>query len=170
MLNSTSNLFRGRSHSELTTKTNARRRDLLDGLKKRGFRLNMGHNDCGLLPTVWERGGGYYLGNPINIFYRENSLIIDLDVGASQLIIDGKIKLKNDSVIARFTSTGIQFENGSEIPADVVIFATGCVHFIHNSRMSAYETHRQSIFLTMQSRRLERPSSPSGGQHGCRCV
>jgi hypothetical protein len=47
------------------------------------------------------------------------------DVGASQLIIDGKIKLKNDSHIERFTETGIKFQNGSELPADVVIFATG---------------------------------------------
>lgn len=47
------------------------------------------------------------------------------DVGASQLIIDGKIKLKNDSLMERFTKTGIKFEDGSELPADVVIFATG---------------------------------------------
>lgn len=47
------------------------------------------------------------------------------DVGTSQLIIDGKVKLKNDSLIERFTKTGIKFTNGSELPADVVIFATG---------------------------------------------
>ena len=56
------------------------------------------------------RGGGYYL-----------------DVGASRLVIDGKIKLKNDSQIARFDKKSIVFENGSELPADVVIFATGYV-------------------------------------------
>ena len=48
-----------------------------------------------------------------------------VDVGASQLIIDGKIKLKNDSLITRFTKNGLKFENGSELPADVVVFATG---------------------------------------------
>ncbi|KAJ7498695.1 hypothetical protein FB451DRAFT_1334343 [Mycena latifolia] len=73
-------------------------KDLLDGLRKRGFRLNL----------VWENAGGYYL-----------------DVGTSQLIADGKIKLKNDSPIERFTPTGLKFENGSELPADVVVFATG---------------------------------------------
>jgi hypothetical protein len=51
----------------------------------------------------------------------------DVDVGASQLIIDGKIKIKNDSQIAEFTETGLKFENGSELPADVVVFATGYV-------------------------------------------
>lgn len=52
------------------------------------------------------------------------------DVGGSQLIIDGKIKLKNDSQIAEFTETGLKFENGSELAADVVIFATGFVSLI----------------------------------------
>ena len=47
------------------------------------------------------------------------------DVGASQLIIDGKIKLKNDAQIARFTPTGLEFEDGSTLDADVVVFATG---------------------------------------------
>jgi len=49
------------------------------------------------------------------------------DVGASQLIIDGKIKLKNDSKIARFTKTGVEFENGSTLDADAFILATGYV-------------------------------------------
>ncbi|KAJ7718472.1 hypothetical protein B0H14DRAFT_3011265 [Mycena olivaceomarginata] len=47
------------------------------------------------------------------------------DVGASQLIIDGKIKLKNDGQISEFTETGLKFENGGEMPVDVVVFATG---------------------------------------------
>ena len=50
-----------------------------------------------------------------------------VDVGASQLLIDGKIKLKNDSRIRRFTKTGFEFEDGSTVDADVVMFATGCV-------------------------------------------
>ena len=48
-----------------------------------------------------------------------------IDVGASQLIVDGKIKLKNDSPIQQFTKTGIKFQNGSELPTDVVVLATG---------------------------------------------
>ncbi|KAJ6628886.1 FAD/NAD-binding domain-containing protein [Mycena sp. CBHHK59/15] len=83
-------------------------RDLLDGLRKRGFRLNLGYKDAGFLLAVWESAGGYYL-----------------DVGASQMIVDGKIKLKNDSPIECFTPGGLKFENGSELPADVVVFATG---------------------------------------------
>lgn len=51
------------------------------------------------------------------------------DVGASQLIIDGKIGLKSGSQISHFTKDGIVFEDGEKLPADVVIFATGYVHF-----------------------------------------
>ena len=48
-----------------------------------------------------------------------------VDVGGSQYIIDGKIKLKSDSLIERFTPTGLKFEDGTELLADVVVFATG---------------------------------------------
>ncbi|KAG6860939.1 hypothetical protein C0995_005769 [Termitomyces sp. Mi166 len=47
------------------------------------------------------------------------------DTGASQLIADGKIKLKTGSLLESFTETGLKFEDGSELPADVVVFATG---------------------------------------------
>jgi len=48
-----------------------------------------------------------------------------LDTGGSKLIGEGKIKLKNDSPLEGFTETGLKFEDGSELQADVVIFATG---------------------------------------------
>ncbi|EJD00098.1 FAD/NAD-binding domain-containing protein [Fomitiporia mediterranea MF3/22] len=81
---------------------------ILKGLEQRGFKLTFGPNGAGIVELAYTRAGGYYL-----------------DVGASQLIIDGKIKLKNDSAISRFSRSGIVFEDGSELPADVVIFATG---------------------------------------------
>ena len=83
-------------------------RATLDGLKKVGFKLNYGHEGGGFLSLTRRRGGGYYL-----------------DVGASQLVIDGKIKLKNDSRIKRYTKTGFEFEDGSTFDADVILFATG---------------------------------------------
>ncbi|KAI0294206.1 hypothetical protein BC826DRAFT_1012963 [Russula brevipes] len=75
-----------------------RSREILDGLRRVGFRLNTGVDGS----------GGYYF-----------------DVGASQLIIDGKIKLKNDAQISRFTQNGLEFTDGSALDADVVVFATG---------------------------------------------
>ncbi|TDL21218.1 FAD/NAD-binding domain-containing protein [Rickenella mellea] len=83
-------------------------RALLDGLHKVGFRTNTGEDGSGSFYLAHTRAGGYYV-----------------DVGASQLIIDGKIKLKNDSQISRFTPEGIEFDNGSTLRADVIIFATG---------------------------------------------
>ena len=47
-----------------------------------------------------------------------------VDVGASQLIIDGKIKLKNGSVKG-FTKDSLVFKDGSLLKADVVVLATG---------------------------------------------
>ena len=52
---------------------------------------------------------------------------LKLDVGGSQYIIDGRIKLKNDSQIQGFTEKGLKFEDGSELEADVVLFCTGFV-------------------------------------------
>jgi len=54
-----------------------------------------------------------------------NSLTFFKDTGGSKLIAEGKIKLKSDSQIESFTETGIKFENGTELAADVVVFATG---------------------------------------------
>ncbi|KAF8884029.1 FAD/NAD-P-binding domain-containing protein [Infundibulicybe gibba] len=83
-------------------------KDILDGLRKRGFKLGFGVEDAGFLLSAFEKAGGYYL-----------------DVGGSQYIIDGRIKLKNDSNIKEFTEKGLKFENGSELLADVVVFSTG---------------------------------------------
>ena len=57
----------------------------------------------------------------------DDFLILYVDTGASKLIADSKIKLKSDSVIKSFTERSIVFENGTELAADVVVFATGCV-------------------------------------------
>jgi hypothetical protein len=52
-------------------------------------------------------------------------LITSTDTGGSQLVIDGKIKLKNDAIIEGFTESGLKFTDGSELQSDVVVFATG---------------------------------------------
>jgi hypothetical protein len=53
------------------------------------------------------------------------TLVLLVDVGASQLIIDGKIGLKNDSILKEFTKTGLRFEDDSTLDVDLVAFATG---------------------------------------------
>ncbi len=77
------------------------------GLEKAGFRLDWGDDGSGLFMKYLRRGSGYYI-----------------DVGASQLIIDGKIKLAHGQV-KEITEDSVVLENGTVLPADVIIYATG---------------------------------------------
>ncbi|KAI6098808.1 FAD/NAD(P)-binding domain-containing protein [Pisolithus croceorrhizus] len=95
-------------HQRVMTDLAEADRDTLDGLRRVGFKLNMGDDDSGPVQLIWKRGGGYYF-----------------DIGASQKIIDGKIKLKSNGSIARFIPNGLLFEDGSTLDVEVVIFATG---------------------------------------------
>ncbi|KAH9931312.1 FAD/NAD-P-binding domain-containing protein [Fomitopsis serialis] len=95
-------------HKRITKDIAEDDKETLDGLRKVGFKLGWGSDGAGFLYNAMSRGGGYYL-----------------DVGTCQKIIDGKIKIKNDSQIERFTKTGLKFENGTELEADVILFATG---------------------------------------------
>jgi len=77
-------------------------------LAKAGFMLDWGDDDTGLFMKYLRRGSGYYI-----------------DVGASQLIIDGKIKLKSGSDVDHLTETAVVLKDGTELPADLVVYATG---------------------------------------------
>ncbi|KAG2097524.1 uncharacterized protein F5147DRAFT_583538 [Suillus discolor] len=81
---------------------------ILDGLAQVGFKTNLGIHGAGLLSLYLERGGGYYV-----------------DTGASKSIIDGDIKIKNGSAIESFTENGLRFSDGTELQADMIVFATG---------------------------------------------
>ena len=83
-------------------------RQLLDGLKSVGFKLDHGEDNTGFQMKYLRRGGGYYL-----------------DVGCSQLLIDGKVRLIQFSDIASFTAAGVQLADGTALDADAVVFATG---------------------------------------------
>ena len=81
--------------------------DLYAGLARAGFLHDMGEDGSGLHSIYLRRGAGYYI-----------------DVGASQLIIDGRIKLKHGSVAA-FDGRRAILSGGETVPADLVVFATG---------------------------------------------
>ncbi|KAJ5437897.1 uncharacterized protein N7458_008895 [Penicillium daleae] len=80
----------------------------LDGLEKVGFKVDRGPMDAGLLVKYFQRGGGYYI-----------------DVGGSQLVAEGKIKIKQGQEISEVLPNGLQFADGSELEADEIVFATG---------------------------------------------
>ncbi|KAJ6780167.1 hypothetical protein PWT90_01983 [Aphanocladium album] len=83
-------------------------KDILDGLTKAGFKLDDGPDGSGLFFKYFQRGGGYYI-----------------DVGASQLIADGKIKIKQGQEITQVLPNGLRFADGTELEADEIVFATG---------------------------------------------
>ncbi len=78
-----------------------------EALEAAGFRLDWGADGSGLFMKYLRRGSGYYI-----------------DVGASQLIIDGRVKLAHGQV-ARIVPDGVVLEDGTELPADVIVYATG---------------------------------------------
>jgi putative flavoprotein involved in K+ transport len=84
-----------------------RDKDLYDRLEKAGFRLDFGDDDSGQFMKYLRRGGGFYI-----------------DVGASDLICDGSIKLCHAGV-QRLTEESVILDDGTELPADLVVYATG---------------------------------------------
>jgi putative flavoprotein involved in K+ transport len=76
-------------------------------LEKAGFQLDFGDDESGLFMKYLRRGSGYYI-----------------DVGASELVANGSVKLKN-GVIDRVTETGLVMKDGTELAADLIVWATG---------------------------------------------
>lgn len=99
--------------------------DLLSQLAKVGFKTNLGPENSGIMQLFLRRVGGYYIGAylrfPSNCVFAKGTV----DFGASQRIIDGSIKVKSGVKIQSFDESGILFEDGTRLDADVVIFATG---------------------------------------------
>ncbi len=82
--------------------------DFYTALAKAGFALDWGEDDSGLMMKAYRTGSGYYI-----------------DVGASALIIDGRIGLKSGVEIDRLTPDGIRFADGTTLECDVIIECTG---------------------------------------------
>ena len=82
--------------------------DFYSRLGAAGFLLDYGDDDSGLFMKYLRRGSGYYI-----------------DVGASELVAGGDIKLESGVDVVRLTETGVVLTNGKELPADLVVYATG---------------------------------------------
>ena len=82
--------------------------EFYDRLSKAGFLLDFGKDESGLVMKYMRRGAGYYI-----------------DVGASQMIIDGKIKLKSGVNIERIKEHAVVLTDGTELSADLIVYATG---------------------------------------------
>ncbi|MCY1144971.1 NAD(P)/FAD-dependent oxidoreductase [Actinoplanes sp. Pm04-4] len=76
-------------------------------LEKAGFRHDWGADGSGLFMKYLRRGSGYYI-----------------DVGAADLVADGRVKLAHGQV-DHLTEDAVVLEDGTTLPADLVVYATG---------------------------------------------
>jgi cation diffusion facilitator CzcD-associated flavoprotein CzcO len=81
---------------------------LLAGLEKSGFRLHFGEDETGFQMMYLRRGGGYYF-----------------NVGCSDLIISGQVKLLHYADIDTFVAEGARLRDGRLVPAELLVLATG---------------------------------------------
>lgn len=79
-----------------------------DRLRARGFLLDFGEDDTGIAGKYPRRASGYYI-----------------DVGASDLIANGEIKMRSGVGIARIEGNGVRLSTGEMLAADVIVYATG---------------------------------------------
>lgn len=82
--------------------------DFYARLEQAGFMLDFGEDDTGLFMKYLRRGSGYYI-----------------DVGASELIANGSVKLRSGVTIEQIKPDGVVLSDGSELPADLIVYATG---------------------------------------------
>ncbi len=84
-----------------------RDKDFYDRLEKAGFWHDWGDDGSGLFMKYLRRGSGYYI-----------------DVGAADLVANGDVKLVHGQV-DHLTEDSVVLADGTELPADLVVFATG---------------------------------------------
>ena len=82
--------------------------DFYARLEAAGFLLDFGEDGTGVGMKYQRRGSGYYI-----------------DVGASELVISGEIKLRTGVNIARVEPRSVVLTDGTELPADLIVCATG---------------------------------------------
>ena len=83
-------------------------KDLISGLKGIGFKHDIGDDETGHQMKYYRRGGGY-----------------NLDAGSSELLIKGELGLLQYDRIERFCADGALLKDGTTVPADLIVLATG---------------------------------------------
>ena len=99
-------------------------KELHDKLRKGGVQLYMGAEGQGAYLMIFERGGGYCKRLSLTVSRRwRTDMSTGLDKGGADLIADGRIKVKSGVSPERFTEDGVVLSDGTELSADLVIFA-----------------------------------------------
>ncbi len=95
-------------HREVYRQMYEHDKEFYDQLQESGFKFDFGEDGSGLLMRALRTASGYYI-----------------DVGASELIIQKKIKLKTGVTPERCDEEFLYFDDGSKLAADVIFFAIG---------------------------------------------
>ena len=97
-----------KSHISLTEQSKQLDKEILDGLTRAGFKLDYGDDGSGWQFKYLTRGGGYYF-----------------NVGCSDLVAEGEIRLAQFSDVAQFVPEGARMRRGEVLAADLIVLATG---------------------------------------------
>ena len=97
-----------KAHQLATAHARELDRPLLEQLERKGFRLDFGEDDTGWQFKYLTRGGGYYF-----------------NVGCSDLLAEGKVRLVQFADVAGFAADGARLASGEKLPADLIVLATG---------------------------------------------
>src|SRR6476661_6384322 len=97
-----------KSHQSITELSKELDKDLLDGLRRIGFKLDYGEDGTGWQFKYLTRGGGYYF-----------------NVGCSDLVVRGEIGLAQFCDIDSFVAEGARIRSGETLAADLIVLATG---------------------------------------------
>ncbi|MFT3864955.1 MAG: NAD(P)/FAD-dependent oxidoreductase [Solirubrobacterales bacterium] len=83
-------------------------KELLEALEARGFKLEWGPEGTGIIGAHMAGRDSY-----------------QINIGASELIADGRVELKSGVELAEVKEHSAVFTDGSEIDVDLILFATG---------------------------------------------
>jgi cation diffusion facilitator CzcD-associated flavoprotein CzcO len=83
-------------------------KELLEALAARGFKFEWGPEGTGIIGSHMAGRDSY-----------------QINIGASELVADGRVKLKSGVELAEVKDHSVVFTDGSEIDADLILFATG---------------------------------------------
>jgi putative flavoprotein involved in K+ transport len=102
--------FRPRERLDRANCTRLREEDaaFYDRLTAAGFLFDFGVDGTGIAGKYPRRASGYYI-----------------DVGGSDLIAAGEIKVHSRVGVERLTTHSVMLTDGTEVPADLVVYATG---------------------------------------------
>lgn len=82
--------------------------DMLRALADAGFAVDFGEDGSGIIGKYLRRGGGYFI-----------------DVGSTQVIASGEVKVKQGVTVDHLEADRVVFSDGSSLSVDIIVLATG---------------------------------------------